>query len=60
MYIDDTRQGRHRDQWTSDWPSTELRDAALRSALEYSGLKASVTSKAKRDLIHGTAHGHSL
>ena len=53
MYIDDTRQGRHRDQWTSDWPSTGLRDAALQSALEYSGLKASVTSKAKRDLIHG-------
>lgn len=53
MYIDDTRQGRHRDQWTSDWPSTGLRDAALQSAMEYSGLKASVTSKAKRDLIHG-------
>jgi hypothetical protein len=53
MYIDDTRQGRHRDQWTSDWPSTELRDAALRSALEYCGLTASITSKAKRDLIHG-------
>lgn len=53
MYIDDTRQGRYRDQWTSDWPSTELRDAALRSALEYCGLTASITSKAKRDLIHG-------
>jgi hypothetical protein len=53
MYIDDTRQGRHRDQWTSDWPSTEFRDAALRSALEYCGLKASILSKAKRDLIHG-------
>jgi len=53
MYIDDTRQGRHRDQWTSDWPSTELRDAALQSALEYCGLSASITSKVKRDLIHG-------
>ena len=53
MHIDDTRQGRHRDQWTSDWPRTDLRDAALLSALEYCGLKASVSSKTKRDLIHG-------
>lgn len=53
MHIDDARQGRHREQWTSDWPSTELRDAALQSAFEYCGLRASITSKAKRDLIHG-------
>jgi DEAD/DEAH box helicase domain-containing protein len=53
MYIDETRQGRHRDQWTSDWPTTKLRDAALESALDYCGLRASILSKAKRDLIHG-------
>ena len=53
MYIDDTRQVRHRDQWTSDWMHVDLRDRALQSAFEYCGLSASIQSKAKRDLIHG-------
>ena len=53
MYIDDTRQVRHRDQWTSDWMHADLRDRALQLAFEYCGLRASIQSKAKRDLIHG-------
>lgn len=53
MMIDEVRNARHRDQWTSDWPSTALRDAALSSALDYCGLKSSVKSREKRDLIHG-------
>jgi ATP-dependent helicase YprA (DUF1998 family) len=53
MYIDDRREHRHRDQWTSDWPSTECRDDALRAAFNYCGMTASVTSKSKRELIHG-------
>jgi DEAD/DEAH box helicase domain-containing protein len=53
MNIEDSKIGRHRDQWISDWPSTELRDTALEAAFQYCGLKASVASKAKRELIHG-------
>lgn len=53
MLIDHPQQRRYRDQWTSDWLSTEFRDAALRSALEFCGLRVTVSSKIKRELIHG-------
>ena len=53
MYIDDRRETRYRDQWTSDWPQTRLRDEALHAAFDYCGMEASVTSKSRRELIHG-------
>ena len=53
MRVVDPKPPRQRDPWICDWPSTELRDAALRSALEYCGLKTSIASKSKHDLIHG-------
>ncbi len=53
MTIDEDRPKRHHDQWSSDWPSTSLRDSAVRSALEYCGMDAEVKSHSKYNLIHG-------
>jgi ribosomal protein L37E len=52
--IDESRPSRARDYWGSDWPSSRVRDDALRSALiDYCGMQADVVSKAKHQLIHG-------
>lgn len=53
MYIDERREFRHRDHWTSDWQRTDLRDAALRAAFEFCGMTASVNSRYKNDVSHG-------
>lgn len=44
---------RHRNRWSSEWPTDGQRDSALRNALEYSGLQGLVTSLPRRDLVHG-------
>ena len=42
-----------RDQWRSDWPSSQIRDEALRAAFDYCGMNVVVASKPRYQLIHG-------
>lgn len=53
MLIDEERYVRYRDQWMSDWEKSAVRDAALTAAFEFCGISANVTSKHRRDTIHG-------
>jgi len=53
MFVDEGREPRSRDQWATDWTQTGTRDAALGEAFDYCGIRATVTSRSKRDLIHG-------
>ena len=47
------RRDRYRNRWSSDWPSDDLRDSALRLALDYCGLHGLVMSLPRRELAHG-------
>jgi hypothetical protein len=51
--VDETRPIRFRNNWTSDWESSRVRDDAMESAFNYSGMSARVFSLDKRTLIHG-------
>ena len=51
--VDATKQIRYRNSWSSDWESSELRDASIEAAFNYSGMSAKVISFEKRNLIHG-------
>ena len=53
MLVGEDKPAKHKDQWHSDWPSSELRDEALRLAFDYSGMPAAVRSLRKHELIHG-------
>jgi DEAD/DEAH box helicase domain-containing protein len=53
MIVDRDKFPRHKDQWSSDWPSSELRDAAVGSAFDYCGMPAVIRSLPKFELIHG-------
>lgn len=53
MFVDEGREPRSRDQWVTDWSRSDTRDAALGEAFNYCGIRATVTSRSKRDLIHG-------
>lgn len=51
--VDETKQVRYRNNWTSDWESTRVRDESMSAAFDYSGMSAKVHSIDKRNLIHG-------
>jgi DEAD/DEAH box helicase domain-containing protein len=51
--VDESRPVRYRNNWNSDWETSALRDEAMMSAFEYSGMSAKVSSTDKRYLIHG-------
>ena len=51
--IDAQKVLKTRDQWRSDWPSSQIRDEALRAAFEYCGMNVVVESKPRYQLIHG-------
>lgn len=53
MDVDESKAMRRKDQWTSDWPNSAIRDGAIRSAFEYCGMTAVVISLNKSGLIHG-------
>lgn len=53
MMVAEDRPPKHKDQWSSDWPSSELRDAAVCSAFDYCGMPAVLRSLSKYELIHG-------
>jgi DEAD/DEAH box helicase domain-containing protein len=51
--VDEGKQIRYRNSWSSDWESSELRNASIEAAFNYSGMSAKVVSYEKRNLIHG-------
>ena len=54
MLIDQGRRyTRYRDQWSSDWEQSEIRDAALAAAFDFCGMTAKVISKRRAETIHG-------
>ena len=53
MLVDEDKLPKYKDQWSSDWPRTGLRDLAVKSALEYCGMPAVIRSLTKNELIHG-------
>ncbi len=53
MDIDESKPMWRKDQWTSDWPSSALRDSAVRSAFDYCGMTVEIKSLNKFGLIHG-------
>jgi ATP-dependent helicase YprA (DUF1998 family) len=53
MTIDEARPLRNRNNWWSDWETSEQRDKSLEAAFQYSGITASVSSLDKRNLSHG-------
>ena len=51
--VDETKPIRYRNNWTSDWESSKVRDKAMAAAFDYSGMSAKILSIDKRNLIHG-------
>lgn len=51
--IDLNKSFKYRNSWSSDWESSEVRDAAIEASFNYSGMSVKINSLEKRKLIHG-------